>query len=313
MPPVVAPDLAMPGVIPLRPLRIGEIFSGAFRTIGAYPRLLLGVATVVMTLGALVNVVAAYLLLDDVYQIVVEGPNLTTEEQVDAFRDLLGSAAISIGISSIVWLLALLALTGFVMVVVGKAVLGQPVTFGETWATVRSRLLPLLGLAMIYPLAGIALFVPAIVLMLVIPALGFLVLLATYVVALWLIFLFVLATPVLMLENTTIRRAFSRSRQLVRGSWWRVFGILLLTGLIGLGITLVVGGLFTAAGGGFDLSPAPGFPTRYVVLTTLGNIVAGVLTETFGAAVIALLYTDQRMRREGLDVELAGMAGRTRR
>ena len=45
-----------------------------------------------------------------------------------------------------------------------------------------------------------------------------------------------------------------------------------------------------------------------LVVLGIANVVALTLTTVFTAAVIALLYIDVRMRREGLDVELARAA-----
>lgn len=62
---------------------------------------------------------------------------------------------------------------------------------------------------------------------------------------------------------------------------------------------------FESLGGGFSVESA--LTTKYLVLSTIGAVIAGTITEPFAAA-IALLYTDQRMRRERLDIEPAGMA-----
>ena len=47
-------------------------------------------------------------------------------------------------------------------------------------------------------------------------------------------------TPAVMLEKQGIRAAMSRSRSLVRGSWWRVFGIFVLASII----AEVIAGIF---------------------------------------------------------------------
>lgn len=68
---------------------------------------------------------------------------------------------------------------------------------------------------------------------------------------------------------------------------------------------------FSYFGGGFDpvTSTQPVPPAvSYLVLTTIGSIIAGTLTEPFAAGVTVPLYTDQRIRRERMDIELARMA-----
>ena len=44
-------------------------------------------------------------------------------------------------------------------------------------------------------------------------------------------------------------------------------------------------------------------------MTAFGTIVAAAITWPFTAVATALLYVDRRMRREGLDLELARAAG----
>ena len=44
------------------------------------------------------------------------------------------------------------------------------------------------------------------------------------------------------------------------------------------------------------------------ITTAISSIVAALITTPFSAAVVALLYIDTRMRREGLDVQLVRAA-----
>ena len=48
-----------------------------------------------------------------------------------------------------------------------------------------------------------------------------------------------------------------------------------------------------------------------LVLTALGGIVGSTITAPFTAAAPVLLYVDRRIRREGLDIELARAVGVT--
>jgi hypothetical protein len=177
---------------------------------------------------------------------------------------------------------------------------------------VRPRLLPLLGLTLVYPLVIVLATAVVVVLALVAPPLAVVVVIAAIVVGIWLLVLFSLATPALVLENARVGQAFGRSRRLVRGSWWRIFGITLLAGVIAFVIALIITVPFEYLGDGFDTvtSTEPVSPTtKYLVFSTIGGIIASTITEPFAAAVTVLLYTDQRMRREGMDIELARAAG----
>jgi hypothetical protein len=297
-----------PGVIPLRPLGLGEILDGAISTMRAHPGMMLGVAAIVVTISQLLTLAVTFPWLDDINQ-ALDPTTVTTDE---AF-DLLGKS-LTIGmVSLMILLVSRVFLSGFVTLVVGKAVLGQPLSFAGVWASVRPRLLPLFGLTLIYPAVGLGVGIVVALLVIAVPPLGVLVIIGLIPVVIWLWVLFSLATPVLVLENARIGQAFGRSRQLVRGSWWRIFGISLLAAVIAGIIAIIIQLPFEAFGGGFANvtagATAAALTTKYLLLTTIGGIIASTITEPFAAGVTVLLYTDQRMRNEGLDIELARAAG----
>jgi hypothetical protein len=122
-------------------------------------------------------------------------------------------------------------------------------------------------------------------------------------------------TPAYVLEAIPAMASFGRSFALVRPSWGRVFGILLLgvviTGIIGAVIGVPFAFISTALGGPLDpesLAAAPTFASG--VVTAIGTIIAGTITAPFSAGITGLLYIDQRMRREALDLELLQVANR---
>jgi len=307
MPPPPPPGWGVPkpGVIPLRPLGLSEILDGAISTMRAHPKVILGVSAIVVTISQVLSTVATYPLLDDANRAARLGNRATDQDLLDS--SLAGLWVV--GIALLITLLVRVFLSGFLTIAVGKAVLGQPVTTGDVWARVRPRLPALLGLTLVYPAVTAAVVLLLFLLVLVAGPGVLLVLLVLVPLAFWLYILFSLATPALMLENAGVGRAFGRSRALVTGSWWRVFGITLLAGIIAGIVAAIVVVPFTLAAGGFSQTIEPTF--RYLALTTIGGIIAGAVTEPFAAGVGVLLYTDQRMRREGMDIELARAAGLT--
>jgi hypothetical protein len=103
--------------------------------------------------------------------------------------------------------------------------------------------------------------------------------------------------------------ALRRSWQLVKGKFWRVFGILLFGGLvvniIGYALQFGVSALIVTVGSWADLSDSTGA----VVVTIVLAVAAGIATLmtliaslAFMSAVQALIYLDLRVRREGLDL-----------
>ena len=300
-----------PGVIPLRPLGLGEILDGAFATMRAHPKLMLGVAAVVVAITQLIILAATYPLLDDLNRLAV--PTGTELPTSDELLELAGLSLAVSGIALVVTIVSRVFLVGFVTLVVGIAVLGHDSTFGAVWARVRPRLLSLLGLTLVYPAVVFGAVVVVVMLTVAVPPLGVLAAIGLVVVGIWLWVMFSLATPVLVLESTGVGQAFGRSRHLVRGAWWRIFGITLLSSVIAFFIVLIVSLPFEYLGDGFATVTGEVTPltTKYLLLTTIGAIIASTVTEPFVAAVTALLYTDQRMRREGLDIELARAADGT--
>src|SRR5690606_10270210 len=53
-----APQAPKPGVVPLRPLNLGELIDGAFTTIQRYPKIMLGMSAIVMTAVTLLSFLA---------------------------------------------------------------------------------------------------------------------------------------------------------------------------------------------------------------------------------------------------------------
>lgn len=294
------PTPAKPGVVPLRPLLVGDLFSGAIATIRTRPAWMLGVTAIVVTVAVLVTHAATYPLLDDVA--VPIDPSTSPSELA---RITYAGLAITV-IGLLVTITSRVFLSGFIAQVVSTAVLGQRPGFRVLWQRVRPRLLPLLGLTLVFPAVAIPVFALVIALLLTVPALGVLAILGVAVVAVWLGIMFSLATPALVLEDIGVGRAFGRSRQLVRGSWWRVAGIFVLMMLIVFAVVLVFGLLFGLVGGFENMFGAPA--RDELALPMINAVIVSVLTEPFAAAVIVLLYTDQRIRRERLDIALAGAA-----
>jgi hypothetical protein len=130
--------------------------------------------------------------------------------------------------------------------------------------------------------------------------------------AVYLYIAFALSPPVIVLERQPVIAALRRSRALVRGAWWRTFGILLLVNVIAqlianiLAVPFVALTFLAAWLSGGDLNVYALLP---LIVTALGTIVASAVTWPFTAVATALVYVDRRMRREALDIELARAAG----
>jgi hypothetical protein len=93
---------------------------------------------------------------------------------------------------------------------------------------------------------------------------------------LYLLTIWCLIVPVIVLEGAGAGAAFERSRQLVRGHGWQVFGTLVLVFLVLLGTSLVLGLLLAAL--------------PQAARDFIGSIVSGTLVSPFLALVLTLGY-----------------------
>ncbi|HEU0214465.1 MAG TPA: hypothetical protein VFR13_10290 [Jiangellaceae bacterium] len=322
------PAAVKPGVIPLRPLGVGEILDGAVTTIRRNPGPMLGLSAIVAVLTQLLGLGVGYLLLRGAPALESLEPTASAGEVFEAVAGLLGASAI---VAVVTWV-ATVVLTGILTIVVSRAVLGERLTAGQAWQAARRRLPRLLLLTLIYSLIWLAPFLTLTVVAIALGvggadggatvALVVLLSLAAIPVTIWLYVRYALSGPSLMLESTApaagqpsrpvgVAGALRRSAELVKGSWWRVFGILLLVLLIVAIISQVISVPFSLPFFAIGDEPSDGEFLFTLVLTALGGIVASTITAPFTAAATVLLYVDRRIRREGLDIDLARAAGVT--
>lgn len=317
------PPSEKPGVIPLRPLGIGEILDGAVSTMRTYWRTVLGIAlavSVVVQTG--VVLLQGLVLNDSVGSEALNDPNATLDEVTDA----LGATFAGTGLVVLISLLGTIVATALLTSVTSRAVLGKPVTTAEAWREARPQLLRLFGLTFLLPLIAFVVIMigllPGILLGLggggdAADALTIIGGVGAAAVAVWLVVRLTLASPALMLEKQGIRKALSRSAKLVRGSWWRVFGIQLLAAIIANILASIIVIPFTFIGAavsseGFSAfleSSSNELGWTFLIVSGIGSVIGSMLTFPISAGVTVLLYIDQRIRREALDLDLARAAG----
>lgn len=116
----------------------------------------------------------------------------------------------------------------------------------------------------------------------------------------WLWFAWTVAPPVLLVEGLKGTKALGRSFQLVKGRWWPVFGAV----VVGYLLSGIVSGAISAITLPLVLSDAGESALLTTVVNTIVNTIAGVLVTPFNAALVAVVYFDLRVRKEGFDLEL---------
>lgn len=316
------PQAPKPGIVPLRPLGVADILDGAVSYIRRDPRTVLGLSAalslVLVALSFVANF-AAFRSLSELTRADYSGADPT---ETALSGGSFGGDLTTVLAALLTVPISILA-TGLLTVVVGQAVLGRRVSARQAWQVARPRLLALVGLTL---LLGLIVGGTATVGVLLAVGLGLLVGSATgvgvgvlvaipvgltgIVLAAFLAIRLLLSPVVLVLEKASILTAMRRSTRLVRGSWWRVFGISLLAQVIASVVAQVLTIPFTI--GGVVLAVA--FPSQgglwwlALAAVSLGTFVASLVSMPFTAGVTALQYIDQRIRREALDLELVRAA-----
>jgi hypothetical protein len=265
---------------------VGEILDAGIKVYLRNARMLMGLAaTVVIPLQAITWVV--------LLSIVSRSDQVPNSFSAFSSRTSTTTAdsAASLGAEFVLLVVGLIA-TALTTAACVKAIsdlyLGQPTGRGESLRFAARRLLPYLGMEVLY-LLGLTV--------------GFLLLI---IPGIWLYGAWSVAAPALLIEGLSPPRALGRSRRLVKGRWFPTAGVLLvasvMAGVVGAAIqALLVGAAFL-----------PGKPPVLlgVTVVTLASAVSAIIATPFSATVLTLLYYDLRVRREGYDVDLlAGQLG----
>ena len=321
-----------PGIIPLRPLTLGDLYGAVVKAVRGNPGATIGLAALTTFAFLLPTTALGTWLAAQSSSVPLDPGSSSTAS--DTLGADLGIGLIGLYLPSIGQLLSGILLAGFLAQVVGQAVLGRKVGLGETWTATKGRLLPMLGAVLVTvvvtllattvlvggPVALLAYggstgdsAVVATGVALLLLGLLALVLLLVYVSTKW-----ALATPAIVLERLGIVGGLRRSWRLVaepiRSAFWRLFGIRLLTSVIvgvsasviAFPISFVVGFVLAAIAG--DGGTAGDLFATQALASGIAGLVTGALTTPFTAGVDALLYVDTRIRREGLDVQLVQTA-----
>ncbi|PPK63942.1 hypothetical protein V5P93_001848 [Actinokineospora auranticolor] len=274
------------GIVPLRPLKLGDILSGAWQALRLNAGALVGVSLLVTAASEVLTRLIAGASASSATQVVTSTAVDSTKVNWSGLWSLLGSFGlliVIIGLFSVV-------ISGVVNVVVPRAVFGHGTSASAALRGLRPSVGKLIGVSLlswlVYLLIG-AIAVFGIVAtgqsgsLLVLPVFGIIAYLATA----W-----SFAPSVAVVEGLGPAEALARSKSLVHAvGWWRVFGYMALvgamTGLV-LGALTALLATVTHDNGAVD-----------AVVTILATTVITPFTQT----VQTLLYVDHRARTEGIE------------
>jgi len=294
---------AKPGIIPLAPLRLGDLLDGSVKHIRRNPGPVLGVsalANAFSVLPVLVLVTAAF------------AGSWLRATRVSTIMD---AWAVGAALNLVGTIYATLVLTAVLSYAAAEAALGRRRRLGEIWAAVRSRIWTVLGSQALVVLAAAlpwALLVGMLsiagqdsvwVVLLVGLGFGLLAIAANAFVLPRLLY----SGPAAVLEGLSLRRSFARSWSLSRGRAWSLVGVLCV--VVGLAFIvywvvelpqLGIYGLLT----GFLEITGPAADSIGNFNFALANLGAAILVTPFVATSMALHYLDARIRKEGFDLAL---------
>ena len=131
-------------------------------------------------------------------------------------------------------------------------------SIGETVSAATPYIAPVAGASI---LAGIAIAIGLI--LLIVPGL--------FLITIWAVIV-----PVIVLEQSGVFASFGRSQQLVRGHGWHVFGTLVLAWVILLVVNIVLGIIFAVL--------------PHALGSGLASIISGTLVAPFIALIVTLIY-----------------------
>jgi hypothetical protein len=175
--------------------------------------------------------------------------------------------------------------------VITQEYLEQPIGLGEAFTFALGRFLPLLGTSII---AGFG----------IVFGLMFCCIPGIYLHIVW-----AMMSQVVVMENIAGPSALSRSKSLVEGYFWHVFGVLFLLGFCIGAVNFVIVTGITLALPFQGVGPNPFMPvgpvTNYVnyAIVHLVSTLVNTLGQTFTAICTTLLYFDLRNRKEAFNIE----------
>jgi hypothetical protein len=147
----------------------------------------------------------------------------------------------------------------------------------------------------------VALFVGIVIVWVIAFAVGIVLLvlpgLAVFCAGVYLAVRWSLPVAAMMAEDIGPIRGMTRSWNLVKGQWWRTFGIIVIVAIMQAIIGYALGFLF-----GVIAALATTGDVRLAVVA-VGSTLLGALINPITTIAIVLLYFDLRVRKEGLDLD----------
>lgn len=285
-----------------RPLTVADVLDGMFRILLAHWRVY------AMALGIIL--VPLHFVLTYFSQQMGTGAGLLEQLRNPAVAQAAMArgpeAAAIAGVGLVSFLAAVFIrpfLTGVCCRVAAEAYEGGDPQAAAVLRSTRARYWPLVGVTVLLGLLGIGIFVVPFGLIIAgalnggggAVATGAILMFVAIIVLVWLLVRLSLAHVVIVVERTGAIESLRRSWELAAGRWWRLFGTLLLAGIVTAIVSWIAAFPFALPGSLFGAWIG-------VVFVTIGSVLAEIVTTPLTSNARTLLYFDGRIRSEGYDL-----------
>jgi hypothetical protein len=284
----------------LRPMGIGDILDETFRLYRANFTLFVATCAVLEVPVQIVNFL--------IRQTTPVAPTLPpgagiTNAQMQAFLSRMAASGGAGGVVGLLVALASVFITAALAVVISNRYLSRTVTVGEAYRATLTRigslLLAIIWIAVRLIAVIVAIGIIAGVLIAIhLGPLAVVVGLAGFALLIYFLVSWALISQVIMLENVSGGSASRRSRELIRGHWWKTLGVLILVWLL---VTILTS-IPTVVIGAIVRSGVGTLAARLLITGIVGLIV-GVLVQPITIAATTLLFYDLKIRKEAFDLE----------
>ena len=319
---------AQPGTLPLRPLTLGDYFSGLFATIRKSPGLFFGAALIFGAIAAVITATGEFFLLRSF--------GATMADPFATANQLFTGGGIgfigSIMLSQLVLMVGQTFNWGMYSIMMGRGAIDMKTSLSQGFRLLRGQWGKLIGLLALMVVAIIAVYLVMALLLALVAAVTFaggepesggaiaaaifgflLAVVIPLVAAVFFAIRWHLIIPAMVVEDIGIFAALRRSWGLTRGYFWRTLGIVLLFGIIlGIVSAIITAPLsfiasFVLMSAGTEGQLLTSMLITNLIITAVSTLVSFIVTN-MGVLISIMFYYDYRFRKEGLGIHFQQLA-----
>ena len=276
----------------MRPLSVGEILDAGIKVVLRHWKPFVACIAGLVFPAWILFILLIASLDSEAFELEPETSTTTVDTPEAAFFVGLGIAMLALFVTFLIGFTACFK-------VVTDAWLGHKPSVGRSlsFGLRRSPMVLLVWIIMWFALVGLFVFgvVGVAVTLVAIP-----ILLALIVCIIWLGVMWSVALPAVLVERGGPFKALRRSFGLIKGRWWASF-VLVLVGYL---LVSIVGSVLQGVLLVIVALAAPESVIANASAQVLGYTVSSVVTYPYYVTVITVLYFDQRVRKEGFDLQL---------